>query len=53
MFEAQVSEERDPELNEEEDIRMEDSREEHCRDVDEDSEAKSKIHAMRWDVYTR
>ena len=46
MLEGQVFEERDPDLNEEEYIRMEDSREEHWRDVAEDGEDKSKIHAL-------
>ena len=32
---------------------MEDSREEHCRDVAEDGEDNSKIHDLSWDVYTR
>ena len=31
---------------------MEDSREEHWKDVDEDGEDNSKIHALRGDVYT-
>ena len=53
MSEGQVAEERVPDLNEEEDTRMEDSREEHCRDIDEDGEAKSNIHALMWYVYTR
>ena len=44
MLEEQVSEERDPGLNEEEDIRMEDSGEEHWSEVAED---KNKMHAMR------
>ena len=35
MLEEKVLEERDPDLNEEEDIRMEYSVEEHWRDVDE------------------
>ena len=33
MSEEQVSEERDPDLNEEDDTRMDDIREEHWRDV--------------------
>ena len=32
---------------------MEDSREENLRDVAKDDENKIKIHALRWDVYTR
>ena len=53
MLEEQVSEERYPDLNEEEDIRMKDSGEEHCRGVAEDGKDTSKIHSLRWDVYTR
>ena len=47
MLDEQVPKERDLDLNEEEDIRMEDSREEHLRYVAEDGEDKSKIHALR------
>ena len=36
MLEEYVSDKRDPDLNEDEDIRMEVSKEEHCRDVAED-----------------
>ena len=46
-------EERDPDLNEEEGIRVEDSREEHWGDVYDDGEDKSKIHALRWDICTK
>ena len=46
MLEEQVSEERDTDLNEEEDIRMEYSREDHWRYVDKDGEDKSNIHAL-------
>ena len=53
ILEERVLEEIDPDLNEEEDIRMQDSREEHWRDVADDGEYKSKIHALRWDVHTR
>ena len=53
MLEEQVSEERDTDLNEKEDIRMEDSREEHWRDVSVDDEDNNKIHALKWDIYTR
>ena len=53
ILEEQVLEERNTDLNEEEYIRMEDSREEHWMDVDEDGEYKSNIHALRWDLYTR
>ena len=53
MSEEQVSEERYPELNEMENIRMEDIKGEHWMDFAEDGEDKSNIHALRWDVYTR
>ena len=46
--EDRVAEERDPDLNEEEDIRLDEIREEHCRDVSEEDDEKNKIHAMRW-----
>ena len=46
-------EERNPDLHEEEDIRMEDSSEYHCRDVSDDGEYKSKILYTRWDLYKR
>ena len=32
---------------------MEDSREDHWRDISEDGGDKSKIHDFRWYVYTR
>ena len=48
-----MSEERYLDLNEEDDIRMEVSMEEHWRDVAEDIKDKSNIHALRWYVYTR
>ena len=41
-------EERYTDLNEEEDIRMEDIREEHSRYVAEHGEYKSKINVLRW-----
>ena len=48
-----MAEEKDTDLNEEEDIRMEDSREDHCGDVAEDGEDKSKINELSLDVYKR
>ena len=48
-----MPEETDMDLNEEEDIRIEDSREKHWAYFAEDGEYKSNIHAMRWNVYTR
>ena len=48
-----MSDKRDPDLNKDEDTRMEVSREEHWMDVAEDDEDNSKIHALSWDFYTR
>ena len=45
-----MAEERDPDLNEEEDIRLDAIREEHWRDVAEECEDKKNIHALRWEV---
>ena len=53
MMEEQLSEERDVELNDEEDIRMEYIMEEHWRDVSGDGDNKKKIHGLRWEVYTK
>ena len=53
MLEGQVLEEWYTDLNYEENTRISDSREEHLRDVAEDGEDRSKIRALRWDVYTR
>ena len=44
-----MAEERDPDLNEEENIRLDHKiREEHWRDVAEEGGNKKKIHALRW-----
>ena len=53
ILQQQVSEERDPDLNGEEDIIMDDTREEHCRGVDYYGNYKKKIHALRWEVYVQ
>ena len=53
MSEEQVSEKRDPDLNEEEDIIMDDSRGGDWRDVAEDGDDKKNIHALRWEVYVK
>ena len=53
MSEEQASEEIDPDLNEEEDIIMYDSREEHWMDVAEEGDNKKKIHDLRWEVYVK
>ena len=53
MLEEQVSDETYLDQNEKEYIRMEDSREQHWRDVAKDGEDKIKVHALRQDVYTK
>ena len=45
-----MSEERDPDLNEEEDIIMDEIRDEHWRDVAEEGDDNNKIHALRLEV---
>ena len=53
MSEDKVLEDRDTDLNDEEDTLMEDIREEHWRDVDDDGEDKKNINDLRWDVYIK
>ena len=53
MLEGQVWDEKDPDLNEEEYIRMDYSREQQWGDVAEDGDDMSKIHSQMWYVYTR
>ena len=53
MSEEQVAEERDPDLNEEEDIRLDAIREEQWRDVAEEVNDKKKIYSLRWEVYVK
>ena len=48
MLEDQVTEERDPDLNEEEGIILNAIREEYCRDVAEEGYDKKKMHSMMW-----
>ena len=48
--EDQVAEERDPELNEKEDIRFDKTQEDNWRDIAEENDDKKKIHDLRWDV---
>ena len=43
-------EERDPDLNEEEDIILDKIREDHWRDVSEEGDYKKKFYALRWEV---
>ena len=51
MSEEQVAEERDPYLNEEEDVRLDAIWEEHFRDVSEEGDDKKKFPALRWEAY--
>ena len=53
MPEDQVAEERDPDLNEEEDIILDAIREENWRDVAEEVDKKKNIHALIWEVYVK
>ena len=46
-----MSEEIDPYLNEEEEIRMDAIREEHWRGVAEEGDDKKKMHALGWEIY--
>ena len=48
-----MAEGRDPDLNEKEDIRLDEIREEHWRDVAEEGDDKKKIHALRWELYIK
>ena len=53
MSEDQVAEERDPDLNQEEDVRLDAIREQHWRDFYEEDENKKKIRYLRWGVYVK
>ena len=53
MLEEQVSEEKYPDLNEEEYIRFEYSRDEHRSNISEDGDDKKNIHSLRWDIYKK
>ena len=46
-------EERDPDLNEMEDIRFEEILEDNWRDIAEENDDKKKIHALMWNVYVK
>ena len=50
FWEEQVVEQRVPDQNEDEDIRMDDTRDEHWRDVYEDGDDKNNINALRWEI---
>ena len=51
--EEQVVEERDPDLNDMEDIRFDEIREDHWRDLAEENNDKKKIHVLIWCVYVK
>ena len=53
MSEDQVAEERDPDLNQKEDIRLDEIWEEHWRDISQEGDDKKNIHALRWEVYVK
>ena len=44
-----MSEERDPNLNEEEDIRMDETMDKHWRDFSDDGDYNKNIHILKWD----
>ena len=48
-----MSEERNPDQNEEEDIIMDEIRGEHWRDFSEEGVNNKKIFALGWDVYVK
>ena len=50
MSEDQVSEQRDLEKNEEEDIRMDENRDDNWRNVSEEGDYNKKIHDLRWEL---
>ena len=51
--EKQVFKERDTDLNEEEDIRMDEIRENPWRYITEEGGNKKRIHDLRWGVYVK
>ena len=51
--EEQMVEERYPDLDEMDDIRFDEIREDHWKDLAEESNNKKKIHALRWCVYVK
>ena len=53
MSEDHVAEERDMDLNEEEDIRLDEIMKDHWRYVAEEGDDKKKIHALRWYLYVK
>ena len=53
FLEEQVLEERYMELNEDEDIRMDEIRDDHWMVIAEESDDKKNIHALSWEVYVK
>ena len=53
ILEEQVVEERDPDPNEMEDIRFDEIREDHWRDIAEENDDKKNIHVLRWNVQVK
>ena len=53
MSEGQVSEERDPDLNEEEDTIIDEIRDEYWRDFSEEVKNKKKMQYLRWDIHVK
>ena len=48
-----MSEERDPDLNEEEDTILDAIREEHWRNIADKGDDNKKIYALMWKVYVK
>ena len=48
-----MAEERDPDLNEKEDIRLDAIGVDHWRNVAEEGDNKKKIHSLKWEVYVK
>ena len=48
-----MSEDRYPELNEEEDIRMNEIRNKHWRDVADEGDNNNNMHSLRWEIYVK
>ena len=53
MLEEQVWQDRYPDLNKDEDTRMEDSKDYNCRDIGEEGDNTKKIHDLKWEVYVK
>ena len=51
ILEDQVAGERNPDLNEMEDVRFDEIWEDQWRDLAEENNDKKKVHALRWNVY--